>query len=152
MLINFEGVTQREDASLLRNTVLYIRSDELPLLPEGDYYHHQIIGLKVISEDNDVLGVVAEILETGANDVCVVRQEGGGEILLPVTDEVILEIDLNGGFYVTVPKLVKDGWVNSMGGKTGKQCSGYAIKSAKRRPQARLFPAKAIRRLMSRAT
>ena len=53
---------------------------------------------------------------------------------------------------VTVPKLVKDGWVNSMGGKTGKQCSGYAIKSAKRRPQARLFPAKAIRRLMSRAT
>jgi len=77
-----------------RNQYLYVRADELPPLPEGEYYHHQLLGLRVFDLQGNLLGVLSEILETGANDVYVVRDEGGSEILLPVIEGVILEVDL----------------------------------------------------------
>jgi 16S rRNA processing protein RimM len=63
-------------------------------LPDGDYYHHQVIGLDVVSETGRLLGKVTEILETGANDVLVVRSEAGREILLPMIEAVVREISL----------------------------------------------------------
>ena len=67
---------------------------DLPPLPDGDYYHHQVIGLDVVDEAGRLLGKVTEILETGANDVLLVRSEAGREILLPMIDDVVLEIAL----------------------------------------------------------
>jgi 16S rRNA processing protein RimM len=64
-------------------------------LPEGQYYQHQLIGLKVISDEGQALGQLAEILETGANDVYVVRGGGGKDVLLPAIEDVILGIDLD---------------------------------------------------------
>jgi 16S rRNA processing protein RimM len=66
-------------------------------LPEGEYYHHQLIGLKVVSEQGKVLGKVTEILATGANDVYVVRAEIGPEILIPAADEFVRAVDLEHG-------------------------------------------------------
>ncbi len=94
MLIRLEGVAGREDAGRLRNEDVFVRADDRPALPKGQYYHHQIIGLKVITDTGEELGMVSEILETGANSVYVVRREAGGEALLPVTTEVILGVDL----------------------------------------------------------
>jgi 16S rRNA processing protein RimM len=68
-----------------------------PPLPEGEYYHHQLIGLKVVNEQGDVLGKVKEILATGANDVYIVRPEIGKEILIPAVDEFILAVNLERG-------------------------------------------------------
>jgi len=81
----------------LRNELLSVRSEDIPDLPEGEYYHHQILGLHVVGENGDNLGTVIDILETGANDVCVVRQESGAELLLPIVDATVLEIDLAKG-------------------------------------------------------
>ena len=67
-------------------------------LPEGEFYLHQLLGLRVVrDEDNLPLGQVAEILETGANDVFLVRRETGADLLLPDIDPVILKIDLEQG-------------------------------------------------------
>jgi 16S rRNA processing protein RimM len=74
-----------------------VRADELPALPEGELYQHQILGLRVVSDDGLNIGRLESILETGANDVLIVRQATGGEILLPVIDDVILDIDLDAG-------------------------------------------------------
>ena len=63
-----------------------------PLAP-GLYYHHQLIGLAVYTEEGEHLGELAEVLETGANDVYVVNGPQG-ELLLPVIADVIRGVDL----------------------------------------------------------
>jgi 16S rRNA processing protein RimM len=97
LLVSFRGLKDSESAGELRNQMVYVRAEDRPPLPEGEYYHHQLIGLQVVNEDGAPLGVVKEILETGANDVYVVLPPDGPEILLPATNDVILEIDLAGG-------------------------------------------------------
>jgi 16S rRNA processing protein RimM len=62
---------------------------------KSEYYHHELLGLQVFTEDGQHLGRLAEILETGANDVYLVKPEVGPEILLPAVDDVILSVDLN---------------------------------------------------------
>ena len=74
-----------------RDQILWLRADLLPALPEGVYYHYQILGLQVVTDDGRALGTVAEILKTGANDVYVVRGEAG-EILLPAIESVIRRV------------------------------------------------------------
>jgi 16S rRNA processing protein RimM len=97
LLVSFQGCSTPEAAGELRNQFVYVPAADRPPLPEGDYYHHQIIGLQVLSDQGEPLGTVSEILETGANDVFVIRPKNGPEILVPDTDEVILRIDLMKG-------------------------------------------------------
>lgn len=96
-LVSFEGYEDCEHVDGFRNQFLYTRTEDSPPLPTGRYYHHEIIGLKVYSETHEPLGVVSEILVTGANDVYVVRNENGSEVLLPAIKSVILEIDRGAG-------------------------------------------------------
>jgi 16S rRNA processing protein RimM len=97
LLMNFDEYDTPEKASELRNQLAFIPSIDRPALPEGEYYQHQLIGLRVLTEAGDVLGVVTEILETGANDIIVVRPETGPEILIPAADSFVLNISLEHG-------------------------------------------------------
>jgi 16S rRNA processing protein RimM len=97
LLVSFKEYNSPEQEGELRNQLLLVRVDDRPQLPEGEFYHHQILGLEVYDETETHLGVVAEILETGANDVYVVKKEARKDILLPATDEVILAVDLESG-------------------------------------------------------
>jgi 16S rRNA processing protein RimM len=98
LLVTFEEYSDPEAAGALRNKFIYVRAEDSPKLPEGDYYHHQILGLRVVNEEGASLGRVVNILETGANDVCVIRQDSGAEFLLPIMDSTVLEVDLAQGF------------------------------------------------------
>jgi 16S rRNA processing protein RimM len=97
LIVSFAEYPDRDTAASLRNQMVYVRADDRPDLPEGEYYHHQILGLQVLTETDDVLGKVTDILETGSNDVYVIRPERGPEILLPVLESVILSVDLERG-------------------------------------------------------
>lgn len=97
LLVRFADLADREQVGELRNQVVFINAEDSPQLPQGQFYHHQMVGLRVISQAEGVLGELVEILETGANDVLIVRAESGKDILLPVTDEVIEAIDLQAG-------------------------------------------------------
>ncbi len=92
-----------------QNQIIYAHIDDLPSLEEGDYYHHQLIGLEIKDTDGMSLGKLVDILVTGANDVYVVRPEKGKELLLPSTKEVIIEINLPKGFIVAkmIPGLLE---------------------------------------------
>lgn len=94
LLLTFDGYDTPESVGALRNQILYVPVAELPDLPEGEYYHHQLLGMQVLDEASKLLGIVTQILETGANDVLVVKDANGKEILLPITDEVILAVSL----------------------------------------------------------
>ena len=72
---------------------MYVRASDVPSLPEGKLYQHEIFGFQVVDENENSLGEVVEIIETGANNVYVVRDESGKEILLPAIPSVILETD-----------------------------------------------------------
>lgn len=97
MLITFQGYTTSETAGELRNLFVYVPAADRPTLEDGEYYHHQLIGLQVITQQGELLGKIIQILETGANDVFVIRPRNGREILIPGTDEVVLKVDLDQG-------------------------------------------------------
>ena len=94
--LRLSGTDDREAASALRGRLLAVAESDLEPLPEGHYYRFQLIGLAVISTDGEELGRLTDVLSTGANDVYVVRGDRG-ELLLPATDEVVREIDLETG-------------------------------------------------------
>ena len=94
MLVRFRGIKTPEEAGLYRNTWVSVPTADRPDLPEGEYYHHQLIGLRVITDEDVELGKLVDIIETGANDVYVVREADGSEILLPAIPSVILDIGL----------------------------------------------------------
>lgn len=94
-LVTLRGVDDVDSAGKYRNTMVYVRTDELTPLPKGEYYHHQLIGLNVVDENDQPLGKLVEILETGANDVYVIRQGDEKEQLVPVIEGVILLVDLD---------------------------------------------------------
>ncbi|MCB2209716.1 ribosome maturation factor RimM [bacterium] len=95
LLLKFEEIDNREDVSQWTNSLLYVRSEQLPELPDGEFYLHQLVGMDVYEPDGTYLGVLTEILETGANDVYLIEDEAGEEVLIPATEEMILEIDLD---------------------------------------------------------
>lgn len=97
LLLTFEEFPDRSSVETLRNQTIFVPVDEAPELPDGEYFHHEILGLQVITEAGELLGEVVDILETGANDVCVVLNAQEREILLPIIDDVILNINLSEG-------------------------------------------------------
>ena len=94
VIARIEGVDDRNQAHEMIGARIFINNSQLPRLQKGDYYWSQLIGLQVINTLDIKLGVVDHILETGANDVMVVK--GDRERLIPyVMDEVINSINLD---------------------------------------------------------
>lgn len=101
LLIMLDGINDRTTAEGLRSLWLFVDEADAAELEEGAYWIHDIIGLKVETDTDTVLGKVVDVLATGANDVYIVRPaEGinrGQEILLPAIADVILAVDLAAG-------------------------------------------------------
>jgi len=95
LLLGFEGVTTPEQAGRYRNQMLSIAAAEVSDLPDGEFYFHELLDLEVVDEAGKLLGILTEIMETGANDVYVVTDSSGCELLLPAIPEVVLDVDLD---------------------------------------------------------
>lgn len=90
LIVQLDEVRSRTQAETIRRgATLDIREEDVIPLPDGAYYRFQLIGLPVVTEpEHDPIGTVEDIIETGVNDVLVVRAEGRPETLIPNTDEV----------------------------------------------------------------
>ena len=93
-IVTVAGVTSREDAALYRGMPLYIDIRDAKPLEDDEYYWHQLIDMTVVTPEGETLGTLTSILQTGANDVYVVTQQDGTELLLPALKEVVLEVDV----------------------------------------------------------
>lgn len=95
VVAQLEGLDDRDQAALLSGFGIWVKESDLPELPDGEYYWQQLIGLQVANQSQNI-GQIKSILETGANDVlvCKAAEAGQPDILIPYTDEVVLEIDL----------------------------------------------------------
>lgn len=94
LLISLRGYETLESIGRFRNQWVYIKAKDAPALPEGQYYKYELLDLIVKDDAGNLLGKLSEILETGANDVYIVKDESGKEILLPAIPSVILKIDM----------------------------------------------------------
>jgi 16S rRNA processing protein RimM len=103
LLLGFNEFPDCDLVGELRNCFVYVPTSSIPRLPEGEYYYHEIIGLRAVNESGELLGVLEEILETGANDVFVIKPEQGNEILLPVIEGVVINFDLQKGVITVKP-------------------------------------------------
>ena len=96
VLMALEGVTNAQEASMLRGRVLYLNRADVQL-PEGSYFIQDLIGLRVLDADNGAeYGVLSDVSATGANDVYHIRTPQG-EVLIPAVPSVVIDTDVAGG-------------------------------------------------------
>lgn len=92
LLLKLSGLTIKDEALQFKGSEVYIDKGALPELSEEEFYWFELEGLEVYTKDGDCLGTIKKILQTGSNDVFVVR-DGEKEYLIPAIKNVILSID-----------------------------------------------------------
>jgi 16S rRNA processing protein RimM len=96
VLLKLQDIDDRNAADTLRQLYVMVSLDEAIPLEEGEFYLYQLIGLTVKTTDDETLGTLTEVLETGANDVYIVDSPQYGEVLIPATPETIIKTDIDG--------------------------------------------------------
>lgn len=91
----FEGVTDRNMAEALIGNLLGVLRDQMPATAENEYYWGDLAGLSVKNVQDQSLGAVQELMETGANAVLVVVDAVGARRLIPFVSQVVLKVDLD---------------------------------------------------------
>lgn len=93
LIVKFKEYNDINEVEPLKNSVLYADRADLGELPEGVYYIADLIGMTVKKENGEVVGIVDDVLQTGANDIYSVKREGMKDLLIPVIDDVVLSVD-----------------------------------------------------------
>ena len=96
LVLKLEGVNSYSEAAALRDKALYVEESQVPPAPQGSYYHYQVLGMQVYTREEEYLGEVTEIIQTGSNDVYVLTKGERG-VLVPAVDSVVMEIDVKAG-------------------------------------------------------
>lgn len=97
VILKFKGYDNINDIECYKGRDLLIHRDQAVPLEEGEYFIADLIGLKVATDEGEMLGTLKDVLKTGANDVYVVETKQGKEILIPVIPQCILEVNLEEG-------------------------------------------------------
>ena len=94
VILKLTGVCDRTAAEALKGSDLYIREEELPVLPEDTYYIRDLLGMAVCQENGRMLGELVDVIQSSAQDIYEVRLENGKKLLIPVVGEFVLNIDM----------------------------------------------------------
>ena len=94
VILKFKGIDNINDIEKYKGKDLLITRENAVPLEENEYFIYDIIGAEVIEENNNIVGILKEVLTTGANDVYVVKTPEGKEILLPVIPDCVKEINV----------------------------------------------------------
>ena len=94
VLLKFKDLNKIEDVEIFKSCYLEINREDGKKLEEGEYYIVDLLGLDVFSDEGRHLGKLEDIYNTGSNDIYVVKDELGKQLLLPAIKEVIKEVNL----------------------------------------------------------
>lgn len=100
-LVKFIGIEDRDHASNLRNSLITIPLDQRVPLPEGSYYHDQLVGLTVVNGKGEKIGKVVDLLTTGGHDLFVVEADSEKKVLIPAVKEFVKQVDCGSGIIIT---------------------------------------------------
>ncbi len=104
VILSLSGITDRDQAEFMRGGLIEVPRSEAIELPEDFYFIGDLIGCEVKEADGDLLGKICEVLQTGSNDVYIVKDSEGRDILIPAIEDVIKNVDVAAGL-VTVELL-----------------------------------------------
>ncbi len=94
LLVTFAGVADRTAAEALGGSILVVPTSDLPELPEGTYWPHELEGCEVVTGTGRVVGTITDVVANPANDIWVTTGADGEEILVPAIRQVIAEVDV----------------------------------------------------------
>jgi 16S rRNA processing protein RimM len=97
LLVTFEEVPDRTAAEALTGSVFVVPASWLPALEPGEWWAFEAEGLRILTEDGREIGVVQEVLDYPAQDLWRIVANDGGQILLPVVDELLVSVDVKAG-------------------------------------------------------
>lgn len=97
VILKFKGIDNINDVEKYKSKGLYVTRENAVKLEKDEYFIADLIGLKAVSDEAEILGTVDDVLQTGANDIYVIHQEGRDDILVPAIKECIKSIDLTKG-------------------------------------------------------
>jgi len=102
VIVKFKGINDINDIEKYKGSTLWVTRENAVPLEENEYFIADLIGLKVVTDEGEEFGELTDVMQTGANDVYVVETyKDKQEVLLPVIDECVLDVDLEKGI-VTV--------------------------------------------------
>lgn len=102
-LLTFKGKNSIQDVESFKGSLLKVTEDQLTELDDGEYYFHEIIGCKMFTDEGIEVGVIREILATGANDVWVVKRKIGKDLLVPYIEDIVTEINIEDKKIIITP-------------------------------------------------
>ena len=97
VIIKIEGIDTMDDALKLKNASLLVTRDMAVKCEKDEYFIADLIGLKVFDEDNNLIGIVSEVYQTGANDVYEIEKEDSKKVLVPAIKDCIKNVDIKEG-------------------------------------------------------
>lgn len=97
VIVKFKGIDNINDVEKYRQKSLYVTRENAVKLKKNEYFIADLIGLSAKSDEGEDLGILSDVLQTGANDVYVLSKEGNDDILLPAIRECVKEVDLDNG-------------------------------------------------------
>ena len=95
VIVKFAGIDDINDVEKYKGKDLYVSRENAVPLEENEYYIADLIDMDVYDEDDKKIGVLYDVMQTGANDVYVINMDDGRELLLPVIEETVLDVDLD---------------------------------------------------------
>lgn len=95
-IVAVEEIETVDDARALKGSKLFLPLTALPELPEDEYYYHDLVGFVLQQSEGDTIGEIQSVLDAGAQDLLEVRHTTGKEVLVPLTDELIVKVDKAG--------------------------------------------------------
>ncbi len=103
VIAKFDGVSDRDRAAALTNIRLYVPRERLPEPEPDEFYHADLIGLRVETEGAEVIGTVAAVQNFGAGDLLEIARTGRDSVHIPFTDDFVPLVDIAGGRVVIAP-------------------------------------------------
>ncbi len=97
VIVKFKGIDDINDVLKYKGAKLYVTRENAVKLEEGEYFLADLVGLRAETEEGKALGSIRDVLQTGANDVYVIQNEDGKDLLVPAIKDCVKEIDLEGG-------------------------------------------------------
>lgn len=97
-ILQFESIANRNDVEHWRGQFLMIPISEAVPLEDDEFYAYQLIGVKLLTPSGDLIGVVRDIMETGANDVFIVESSEHGQLLIPDIPGMWVDLNFDEGF------------------------------------------------------
>ena len=94
VIVKFKGIDDRNEIEKLRTRALYVTRKQAVKCSKDEYFIADLIDMTVLEEDGSTLGTLVDVMQTGANDVYVIKTTDGQEILLPAIKECILSVDI----------------------------------------------------------